>query len=88
VFYLWPSNQSPATSTIPAEAYKLTDFRRLICSRDVAIARKWLAGWTICYALSALRLEDLELGVRLKELGLKLIKCPAAVGYHWHPPLP
>jgi len=30
--------------------------------------------------------EDLELGVRLKKLGLKLIKCPQAVGYHWHPP--
>jgi Predicted glycosyltransferases len=53
----------------------------------VAIARHWLIeaglfdtrfqlyGW-----------EDLELGVRLKKLGLKLIKCPAAVGYHWHPP--
>jgi hypothetical protein len=30
--------------------------------------------------------EDLELGVRLKKLGLKLVKCPQAVGYHWHPP--
>ncbi|HBW57532.1 MAG TPA: family 2 glycosyl transferase, partial [Oscillatoriales bacterium UBA8482] len=29
--------------------------------------------------------EDLELGVRLKKLGLTLIKCPHAVGYHWHP---
>jgi hypothetical protein len=29
--------------------------------------------------------EDLELGVRLKNLGLKLIKCPKAIGYHWHP---
>ena len=29
--------------------------------------------------------EDLELGVRLKKLDLKLIKCPEAVGYHWHP---
>ena len=28
----------------------------------------------------------MELGVRLKNLGLKLIKCPEAVGYHWHPP--
>lgn len=53
----------------------------------MAIAKKWLIqaglfdtsfreyGW-----------EDLELGVRLKRLGLKLIKCPSAVGYHWHPP--
>ena len=31
--------------------------------------------------------EDLELGERLRQLGVKLIKCPEAVGYHWHPPL-
>ncbi len=31
--------------------------------------------------------EDLELGERLRELGVKLIKCPRAVGYHWHPAL-
>jgi len=30
--------------------------------------------------------EDLELGERLKKIGTKLIKCPNAVGYHWHPP--
>jgi glycosyltransferase involved in cell wall biosynthesis len=54
---------------------------------NVAIGRQWLEqaglfdtgfqlyGW-----------EDLELGVRLKQLGLKLIKCPEAKGYHWHPP--
>ena len=53
---------------------------------NVAIAKHWLIeagkfdtsfrqyGW-----------EDLELGVRLKSLGLKLVKCPAAIGYHWHP---
>ena len=53
---------------------------------NVAISKHWLLeagkfdtsfrqyGW-----------EDLELGVRLKKLGLKLIKCPEAVGYHWHP---
>ena len=53
---------------------------------NVAIAKHWLIeagkfdtsfrqyGW-----------EDLELGVRLKSLGLKLIKCPTAIGYHWHP---
>jgi glycosyltransferase involved in cell wall biosynthesis len=71
-----------------AEPYKLTDFSAAyFATGNVAIARKWLEqaglfdtrfqlyGW-----------EDLELGVRLKKLGLKLIKCPAAVGYHWHPP--
>ncbi len=31
--------------------------------------------------------EDLELGERLRQMGVKLIKCPKAVGYHWHPPL-
>ncbi len=71
-----------------AEPYKLTDFSAAyFATGNVAIARHWLEkaglfdtrfqlyGW-----------EDLELGVRLKQLGLKLIKCPAAVGYHWHPP--
>jgi len=71
-----------------SEPYKLTDFSAAyFATGNVAIARKWLEkaglfdtrfqlyGW-----------EDLELGVRLKQLGLKLIKCPDAVGYHWHPP--
>ncbi|MGH2412663.1 MAG: glycosyltransferase family 2 protein [Microcystaceae cyanobacterium] len=71
-----------------AEPYKITDFSAAyFATGNVAIARQWLLkaglfdtrfqlyGW-----------EDLELGVRLKQLGLKLIKCPAAVGYHWHPP--
>ncbi len=31
--------------------------------------------------------EDLELGERLRNMGVKLIKCPNAVGYHWHPAL-
>lgn len=70
-----------------AEPYKLTDFSAAyFATGNVAIARHWLEeaglfdtqfqlyGW-----------EDLELGVRLKKLGLKLIKCPQAVGYHWHP---
>lgn len=71
-----------------SEPYKITDFSAAyFATGNVAIARKWLEkaglfdtrfqlyGW-----------EDLELGVRLKQLDLKLIKCPAAVGYHWHPP--
>ncbi|MDJ1182413.1 glycosyltransferase family 2 protein [Roseofilum casamattae] len=69
------------------EPYKITDFSAAyFATGNVAIARHWLEkaglfdtqfqlyGW-----------EDLELGVRLKQLGLKLIKCPEAVGYHWHP---
>jgi glycosyltransferase involved in cell wall biosynthesis len=71
-----------------SEPYKITDFSAAyFATGNVAIARKWLEqvglfdtgfqlyGW-----------EDLELGVRLKKLGLTLIKCPEAVGYHWHPP--
>ncbi|MEB3293266.1 MAG: glycosyltransferase family A protein [Synechococcales bacterium] len=71
-----------------AEPYKVTDYSAaFFATGNVAIARHWLLeaglfdtgfqlyGW-----------EDLELGVRLKNLGLKLIKAPAAVGYHWHPP--
>jgi glycosyltransferase involved in cell wall biosynthesis len=71
-----------------AEPYKITDFSAAyFATGNVAIRRQWLEqaglfdtefqlyGW-----------EDLELGVRLKQLGLKLIKCPAARGYHWHPP--
>ncbi|MGF1491957.1 MAG: glycosyltransferase family 2 protein [Microcoleaceae cyanobacterium] len=71
-----------------AEPFKLTDFSAAyFATGNVAIARHWLMeaglfdpqfqqyGW-----------EDLELGVRLKRLGLTLIKCPEAVGYHWHPP--
>lgn len=70
------------------EPYKITDFSAAyFATGNVAIPRKWLEqaglfdpqftlyGW-----------EDLELGIRLKKLGLQLIKCPKAVGYHWHPP--
>ncbi|XLQ11041.1 MAG: glycosyltransferase [cyanobacterium endosymbiont of Epithemia adnata isolate EadnSB Bon19] len=70
-----------------SEPYKITDFSAAyFATGNVAIAREWLEkvgvfdtrfqlyGW-----------EDLELGVRLKQLGLKLVKCPKAVGYHWHP---
>lgn len=71
-----------------SEPFKVTDFSAAyFATGNVAIARHWLIkaglfdtqfqlyGW-----------EDLELGVRLKQLGLTLIKCPQAVGYHWHPP--
>ena len=71
-----------------SEPYKLTDFSAAYFeTNNVAIARKWLIeaglfdtqfnqyGW-----------EDLEMGVRLKKMGLTLIKCPEAVAYHWHAP--
>ena len=70
-----------------SEKIKIQDISTaFFATGNVAIAKHWLIeagkfdtsfrqyGW-----------EDLELGVRLKNLGLKLIKCPEAVGYHWHP---
>jgi len=70
-----------------AEPYKITDFSAAyFATGNVAIAKSWLekAGlFDTCFQLYGW--EDLELGVRLKQLGLKLIKCPNAVGYHWHP---
>lgn len=71
-----------------SEPYKITDFSAAyFATGNVAIARHWLekAG-LFDTQFSLYGWEDLELGVRLKKLGLKLIKCPEAVGYHWHPP--
>ena len=71
-----------------SEPYKITDFSAAyFATGNVAIARKWLekAG-LFDTSFQLYGWEDLELGVRLKKLGLKLIKCPQAVGYHWHPP--
>jgi GT2 family glycosyltransferase len=31
--------------------------------------------------------EDLELGERLRQMGVVLVRAPEAVGYHWHPAL-
>jgi glycosyltransferase involved in cell wall biosynthesis len=69
-----------------SEPYKITDFSAAyFATGNVAIPRKWLeqAGlFDTTFTLYGW--EDLELGVRLKQLGLQLIKCPDAVGYHWH----
>lgn len=70
-----------------AEPYKITDFSAAyFATGNVAIARKWLekAG-LFDQGFKLYGWEDLELGVRLKKLDLKLIKCPQAMGYHWHP---
>jgi glycosyltransferase involved in cell wall biosynthesis len=70
------------------EPYKITDFSAAyFATGNVAISRHWLekAG-LFDTQFSLYGWEDLELGVRLKQLGLNLIKCPEAVGYHWHPP--
>ncbi len=69
------------------EPYKITDFSAaFFATGNVAIPKHWLE--KVGLFDSSFQLygwEDLELGVRLKKLGLQLIKCPAAVGYHWHP---
>jgi glycosyltransferase involved in cell wall biosynthesis len=70
-----------------SEAYKIMDFSNAyFATGNVAIAKHWLieAG-LFDLGFSLYGWEDLELGVRLKNLGIKMIKCPAAAGYHWHP---
>jgi glycosyltransferase involved in cell wall biosynthesis len=69
------------------EPYKITDFSRaFFATGNVAIPKHWLEKAGLFDTVFKLYgWEDLELGVRLKNLGLKLIKCPQAVGYHWHP---
>lgn len=71
-----------------SEPYKITDFSAAyFATGNVAIAKKWLiAAGNFDTQFQLYGWEDLELGVRLKQLNLKLIKCPEAVGYHWHPP--
>jgi len=71
-----------------AEPYKVTDFSAAyFATGNVAIARHWLeAAGLFDPQFHLYGWEDLELGVRLKRLGLRLLKCPEAVGYHWHPP--
>ncbi|BFM39626.1 glycosyltransferase [Synechocystis sp. LKSZ1] len=71
-----------------SEPYKITDFSAAyFATGNVAIAKQWLeAAGLFDTQFQLYGWEDLELGVRLKQLGLTLIKCPAAVGYHWHPP--
>ena len=71
-----------------AEPYKITDFSAaFFATGNVAIPKRWLeAAGLFDNGFQLYGWEDLELGVRLKKLGLQLIKCPQAVGYHWHPP--
>ncbi len=70
-----------------SEPYKFLDYSwAYFATGNVAIHREileesglfdinfYLYGW-----------EDLELGERLKQMNVELIKCPKAIGYHWHP---
>jgi glycosyltransferase involved in cell wall biosynthesis len=70
-----------------SEPYKVTDFSAaFFATGNVAIARHWLIDAGLFdTGFSLYGWEDLELGVRLKTMGLTLIKVSEAVGYHWHP---
>ena len=69
-----------------AERHKLRDLSwAYFATGNVAIERRLLerAGlFDIAFHLYGW--EDLELGERLRALGVRLVRCPAAVGYHWH----
>lgn len=71
-----------------SEPFKVTDYSQaFFATGNVAIAKHWLeAAGLFDTQFQLYGWEDLELGVRLKKLGLSLVKVPAAVGYHWHPP--
>ncbi|MEO0987864.1 MAG: glycosyltransferase family A protein [Cyanobacteria bacterium J06639_14] len=71
-----------------SEPFKVTDYSRaFFATGNVAIARHWLEKAGLFDAEFTLYgWEDLELGVRLKNLGMSMIKVPEAIGYHWHPP--
>lgn len=71
-----------------AEPFKVTDYSRAyFATGNVAIAKHWLvAAGLFDTQFTLYGWEDLELGVRLKNMGLTLVKAPDAVGYHWHPP--
>ncbi len=70
-----------------ATPYKVTDFSAAyFATGNVMIPRYWLETVGLFdETFSRYGWEDLELGVRLKQQNLTLLKAPAAVGYHWHP---
>jgi glycosyltransferase involved in cell wall biosynthesis len=70
-----------------SEPYKLSDYSRAyFATGNVMIARRWIVeagGFDAAFGLYGW--EDLELGVRLKRRGLRMVPAPQAIGYHWHP---
>ena len=69
------------------EPAKVTDFSNAFFdTANLAIARHWLlTAGLFDTEFSQYGWEDLELGVRLKNLGVTMVKVPEAVGYHYHP---
>ncbi|KGG12333.1 MULTISPECIES: glycosyltransferase family 2 protein [Prochlorococcus] len=72
-----------------SEPHKLSDLSwAYFATGNVAIDKKvLLSAGLFDPAFVLYGWEDLELGERLRSLGVRLIKCPNAVGYHWHPSL-
>jgi len=70
------------------ENHKITDISfAYFATGNVAISRELLLKVGLFdSSFSLYGWEDLELGERLKQSGTKLIKCPEAKGFHWHPP--
>ena len=70
------------------ENYKLTDISfAYFATGNVAISKELLLNVGLFDdSFSLYGWEDLELGERLKKIGTKLVKCPKAIGFHWHPP--
>ena len=71
-----------------SEIYKLTDISfAYFATGNVAISKELLIDVGLFdTSFSLYGWEDLELGERLKRIHTRLIKCPEAVGFHWHPP--
>ena len=70
------------------ENHKITDISfAYFATGNVAISRDLLLKVGLFdNSFSLYGWEDLELGERLKKYGTKIIKCPEAKGFHWHPP--
>ena len=70
-----------------SEPHKLRDLSwAYFATGNVAIDRKTLlASGLFDVNFTLYGWEDLELGERLRYMGVELLKCPEAVGYHWHP---
>ena len=70
-----------------SENYKITDISfAYFATGNVAISRELILKVGLFdTSFSLYGWEDLELGERLRKVGTKLIKCPKAVGFHWHP---
>tara|TARA_Y100001968_G_scaffold88212_1_gene79286 strand:- start:1886 stop:2818 length:933 start_codon:yes stop_codon:yes gene_type:complete len=72
-----------------SEKHKIRDLSwAYFATGNVAIAKEVLErSGLFDISFSLYGWEDLELGERLRQMGVELIKCPKAVGYHWHPAL-